>query len=260
MERITTENLSQVSGVAHGFYTRKGGVSKGFFSSANFSLRPPELAENVKENHRLLLQDMGGGFKQTIVLSQKHTNKVVFVDEEWDNRVKSDKTLLVADGLITQRKNILIGVLTADCVPLLIAARDASVVAAIHVGWRGALDGIVDSALKALLKIVPADSLVASLGPCLQQHHFEVGPEFLSAFLQKHMSSRGFFLRKENKIFFNLDAFIRFQLQAHSVSNVKLCHLDTYSDPDRFFSYRRTTHKNETSFGCQISVIGIKSA
>lgn len=257
MEWLTSENLSLVPGVRHGFFTRKGGVSSGLLSSANFSLRPPETQSNIQQNHKRLLQEFGGGFSKIHVLSQKHTNKVVMVDQAWEDAVKHDAQNLQADGLITLKKGILLGVLTADCLPLLLASRDGSVIAAIHAGWRGALDGVVENALKALLKLAPPEDYVAAIGPCLQQHNFEVGPEFVSAFHQRYMSSRGFFLRRENKTYFNLEGFVRFQLQSAKISNIKLLHLDTYSDPERFFSYRRATHKGETIFGCQISVIGI---
>lgn len=254
MERIQSSNLRDIKNIQHGFFTRNGGVSSGSYASANFSLRGHESIENIKENHKTLLKEFSGKFSKTIILSQKHTNKIINVGNDWD--CGSGK-VVEGDALITSRKGILVGILTADCVPLLLSNKAGTQVGAVHAGWRGVLSGIIENATREMLKTTAASEIVAALGPCLQQHNFEVQADFVSAFQQKYMSSRGFFLRKENKIYFNLEGFIRFLLQGLGVYNVKLLHLDTYSQPKQFFSYRRSFHRDEGEYGCQINVIGI---
>jgi len=258
MSPLQAENLLSIPKISHGFMTRNGGVSSGVYASANFAINKKDSEINVQENKKILLKSFGGVYSNIFLLSQKHTNKIVPVDDNWEEKVQQNSGILEADGLISERKGILIGVLTADCVPLLMSTADGKWVAAVHVGWRGALEGIIENAVSQLRKFSPDDEIVAAVGPCIQQHNFEVGPDLVSAFHQKYMSSKGFFLRKENRTYFNLEGFVRFRLQDHDIHNITLTHIDTYSRPDQFFSYRRSCHKGEDGCGCQVSVIGIQ--
>ncbi|MCG6857808.1 MAG: peptidoglycan editing factor PgeF [Salaquimonas sp.] len=253
---ILCERLDALSpGVVHGFFTRQGGVSEGIFSSLNTGFGSSDLHDDVAENRRRVADHMGAPGKPLATPHQTHSTDVIIVDESWDyeNRPR-------ADAVITKRPGIAIGVLTADCGPVLIAEPQARVVAAIHAGWRGALTGILENAIAAMERLgALRQRMTATLGPTIGKDNYEVGPEFVERFIEADRENARF-LRpspKEGHSLFDLPAYILSRLHAAGVDASWTGHC-TYDDEARFFSYRRKTHRGEADYGRQISAIVIR--
>ncbi|USO01510.1 MAG: polyphenol oxidase family protein [Alphaproteobacteria bacterium] len=255
---LHTQSLDAIPSIVHGFFTREGGVSAGDLATANFARRAQESDKNLSENYRRLLISLGANVDRLCMVRQDHTADVVCVREFPQERGDHPLILGKADALITTVPGVAVGILTADCLPILISDTHGTVVAAIHAGWRGALRGIIAQTIAQLRQISPGSTFVAALGPCLQQQNFAFGEDCMKELTDRYTIACGYFLRFKEKYYFNLEGFARWLLVDAGVHDISAHSLDTYSNARRFFSYRRCRHNGDETYGCQISAIGIK--
>lgn len=249
---IRSEPLAVVPGVRHAFFTREGGVSEGPFASLNAGSRGGDLPERVAANRARAAALLGVGAGRLVTARQVHGATALVVTEPWDPAAPPE-----ADGLVTDRPGLLLGVLSADCGPLLLADPAAGVVAAAHAGWKGALSGIVEGTVTAMVELGAAPKrVVAALGPCIAQASYEVGPEFVARFAAADRASARFFhLAADAKALFDLKGYVEERLRRAGIAAVDLLPHDTCAEPSRFFSYRRATLRGEQRFGLQLSAI-----
>ena len=233
----------------HGFFTREGGVSTRIYAGLNCGFGSDDDNVNVAKNRTLISASLGCSELATVY--QIHSATVIHADGKID--VPSPK----ADAIVTMTKGLGIGVLTADCAPILFRDPSTNCVGAAHAGWQGALKGIGPATIDKMVEIGADRSQIhAVVGPCISQKNYEVGEEFLERFLNENTDHMQFFTNGLNgKYQFNLPAFCLHSLRSAKISDVSWTGHCTYASADRFFSYRRSTHLNEPDYGRQISVI-----
>lgn len=255
---IRADTLDDLPGIAHGFFTRQGGVSRGPFASLNCSLSGADDPDAVRQNRANVAVSLGCRDDALVSLHQVHGRKVVTVDQPWplDRRPQ-------ADGMVTRRPGIALGVLAADCGPILLADAQAGVIGAAHAGWRGTLDGVAEATVSAMVDTgAKTESITAVLGPCIAQDSYEVGATFRDAFLAEDDRSERFFRLHPTtgRPHFDLKACILDRLSRAGVTRAVALPFDTYADPERFFSFRRTTHEGGGPFGIAIAAIVLNPA
>ena len=252
-EPIEVIRAGVLGDVPHGFLGRRGGVSRGWTAGLNTGLGSGDDSDAVARNRALAAEAVLPG-AALIGLHQIHSADCVTVSEAW-----SDDARPRADALVTDRPDILLGILTADCAPVLLADREAGVVGAAHAGWRGALAGVTDRTIEAMEALgARATAIVATVGPCIARDSYEVDAGFRDRFLASDPRNACFFTAGwPGHALFDLEAFVAARLASAGVARVERLGLDTYSAPDRFFSFRRATHRGEPGYGRQISVIGL---
>ena len=241
--------------VTHGFFGRQGGVSEGIYHSLNCALHSKDSADNVAENRARVLKKLGGD--QMSTLKQIHSSICRPVEKSCMTGIEE------GDALVTKTPGQVIGALAADCGPVLFYGTDkegAPIIGAAHSGWGGALKGVLESTIDAMVTLgANKKAIRAAIGPCIGQASYEVDVIFSAAFLAEDATSEKFFRQGGNdKLFFDLQGYIQFRLNRAGVSNIRLAHKDTYALKDEYFSYRRATHAGESDYGRQISVISIR--
>jgi YfiH family protein len=250
---ITHPSLA-LPGLRHGFFTREGGVSSGIYASLNCGVGSKDERPLVLTNRARATAALGVYPEKLATPYQVHSTETIVVDEAWEAG-KGPR----ADAVVTRRPGIAVGVGAADCGPVLFADAGARVVGAAHAGWRGALAGILESAIDAMEGLGAARRrIVAVLGPSISQANYEVGPDLVSAFETADPASRRFFAAasRPGHSMFDLTGYIVARLQAAGVTAAALG-LCTYADPERFYSYRRATHLGEPDYGRLLSAIVI---
>lgn len=250
---ITSDHLN-LKGITHGFFTREGGYSSGIFSSLNCGLGSGDDIALVTKNRANVADDLGVAHSHLVSAYQVHGNDVLIVDAPLSERPK-------VDGLVTKTRGLALGILTADCGPILFADEKAGVVGACHSGWKGALAGVTDSTVEAMESLgAKRENILAVLGPTISQRAYEVGPEFPKAFLQQDERHKNHFKSsvKSDHYMFDLPAYLVSRMKAFGIGEVNDTALCTYSDAQRFFSYRRTTHNKEADYGRLISAIALQ--
>ncbi len=249
---VQTPHLAH-KGLRHAFFTRNGGVSTGRYTSNNVAFSAGDDPDHVARNRARCVEHLG--LTSLVTLSQKHTPEVVTVEEPWGR-----EDTPVADALVTNKRGIALGILTADCAPVLFADADAGVIGAAHAGWRGAFDGVIGNTVDAMEELgARADRIVAVVGPCIALASYEVGAEFVERFLERDAAYGRFFgtSPKEGHAHFNLPAFVSDLATLAGVGRVMIEGSDTCPDANRFFSYRRATLAKESDYGRQLSAIGL---
>ncbi len=237
------------------FSHEMGGGSSYPFNSLNFSLKVNDSYENVLKNRQILLKKLNCSNKKLVTLNQVHSNKVIFVDKEWN--FHSDETPQ-ADALITKDSNIVLGVLTADCVPILLHDPLSNTVAAIHAGWRGLKSEIINKTIISMSKLGCLPNNINSvIGPCIHQCNYEVDKNIYDFFNESLDNIDSYFIKKDEKYLLDLPGLAKKSLIDSGVKNIFDVDLNTYSDKYNFFSCRRSFHEKEKDFGCQISAISI---
>lgn len=241
--------------VTHGFLGRKGGVSTGIYAGLNCSLGSDDVRENVLENRRRAIAAVMPGAALARVY-QIHSPDVVTVTGPIDQDAPPK-----ADALVTDRPNILLAVQTADCVPVLFADMAAGVVGAAHSGWKGAFTGVNESTIAAMEALgASRDRIICAIGPCIAQKSYEVDAGFFQRFADADPENALFFRDgKAGHYQFDIEGYVAARLAAAGITTVECLGQDTYSQPERFFSYRRSCHRSEPGYGGQMSVIGIRS-
>ena len=237
----------------HGFFTREGGVSSGIFASLNCSIGSGDDVAMVAENRRRAMAQLGVGPDRLTTCYQIHSAEVVVVNEPWKYEDRPR-----ADAMVTRQKGVALGILTADCAPVLFADAEAGIVAAAHAGWRGALGGVVEATIAAMLhEGAHKTRLSAAVGPCIGFNSYEVGPEFPAPFLAQDPANAVFFrvAPRAGHHLFDLPGYVRARLVAAGVAYVDATGGDTAAEPARFFSYRRMCLTGEKQFGHLLSAI-----
>ncbi len=249
LEIITSDSLSPVH---HGFFTRKGGASSGVFHGLNCGAGSSDQSDIVQINRDRVAKSMDVADHSLVFVHQIHSAEVVTVTNPMEPKAPRPR----ADAMVTNQPGLALAILTADCQPVLFADPKAGVVGAAHAGWRGALDGILENTVDAMIALgASRDNITAVVGPSISQRAYEVGPEFLDAFLMEDQANARFFAGGEgDRMHFDLPAFGLHKLRSAGV-NAEWTRHCTYSDADRFFSYRRATHAKEADYGRLISVI-----
>jgi YfiH family protein len=240
-----------LDGVAHGFLGRRGGISTGLYAGLNVGIGSDDQAEIVAENRRLATEAVLPGAR-LVTLYQTHSADVVRALTGFDDRPPGD-------ALVTDRPGLALGILTADCTPVLFADREAGVVAAAHAGWKGAIGGVTDAAIAAMEKLgAKRQRIAAAIGPCIARASYEVDGAFARRFEADAPANERFFAPgKPGHHQFDLEAYVAHRLAAAGLAKIEMLGLDTYADEQRFFSFRRATHRGEPGYGRQISIIGL---
>jgi polyphenol oxidase len=252
---LKSPKLSQQSNIKHGFFTREGGVSTGLYGSLNAGQGSNDAPENVTENRKRVAQALSVKPESLVSVYQVHSNDVAVVTEPWqaDNRPK-------ADSMVTNVPNLALGILTADCGPILFADSAAHVIGAAHAGWKGAVSGVLENTIIAMETLgAKRKNITACLGMTISQENYEVGQEFLEQFLAANAYNKHYFIPSKTPyhFMFDLPAFINMRLSQAGLGTVENLALCTYADEKRFFSYRRTTHRNEPDYGRHLSAIAL---
>jgi YfiH family protein len=249
------DGLRDERGVMHGFFARTGGVSRGLYEGLNCGLGSNDDRHAVLENRRLAAHRLDVTGDDLLTLYQHHSADVITVTERWGPG-EGPK----ADGMVTQEYGIALGVLAADCTPILFADGAAQVIGACHAGWKGALGGVAEATIEAMEKLgARRDRIAAAIGPTIRQLVYEVGAEFRDKFLEAGKANDTWFRpgRTAGKFHFDLPGYLTRRLETAGLSRIEDCEICTYSD-SRFFSYRRTTHRGEADYGRNLSAIALK--
>lgn len=243
-----------LDGIAHGFFGRRGGVSTGELASLNCGLGSNDDPALIAENRRRVTGAALPGAALT-GLYQVHGNMCVIVDGDSDLTARPE-----ADALATRTPGILLGILTADCVPVLFADAEAGVVGAAHAGWKGALAGVTDATIAAMESLgATRTNIAVAIGPCIARASYEVDENFVERFTADDPANERFFAAgRPGHAMFDIAAYVAARVAAAGVKRIAIGGQDTYALPQDYFSYRRACHKNENSYGRQLSVIGLK--
>ena len=250
---IKSRKLSKYKNINHAFFDRMGGKSKGLYKSLNCAPGSFDNKSYVLKNLQIVIKKIRSKSKKIILLNQIHSNKFYFINKNEKLRNK-----LIGDALITNRTNMPIAILTADCAPVLIYDNNKNFIAAIHAGWKGALKGIVNKVVKFMIKKgCSPNNMTAVIGPCISSKNYEVQEDFKKKFLRKDKKSKIFFKKKGNKNYFRLNKYIYSQLKCLDIKKIDVINRDTFETKNNFFSARRSISRNENDYGRNISVIMI---
>ena len=257
---VTVESLARLKNIRHGFLTRRGGVSDGIYTSLNCGLGTTDSREHVLENQARAVKAAGLIDGPLSTAYQVHSAKVLVVDAPLDQSNRPE-----VDGLVTKTRGINLGVLTADCGPVLFADAEAGVVGAAHAGWKGALNGVLQETVRVMETLgARRENIVAVVGPCIGQESYEVGTEFPTPFIAQDADNARFFGPPSSKradacrkFHFDLAGYCAHQLTQLGLADVTVSGHDTCALEDDFFSYRRKTKRGEPDYGRQVSVIGL---
>jgi len=244
---------ADLADVPHGFLGRRGGVSTGEMAGLNVGYGSGDDREAIAKNRALAIAAVLPGADLATV-HQVHSNAVVTVENPWSHDERPH-----ADAMVTNRPGLLLGILTADCAPVLLADAEAGVVGAAHAGWRGALAGVTDATIAAMEALgAVRERIGAAVGPCIARASYEVDDAFRDRFVAQSDENEGFFAEgPAGKPHFDLEAYVVARLSAAGLRQVEGLHLDTYAGAERFYSYRRSTHCGEADYGRQISMIAV---
>ena len=240
-----------LSGTGHGFFNRHGGLSTGLYQSLNCGLGSQDDPVSVQANLHLVEQQLRA--KHLVTLRQIHSTRVVTVTEEYDYNNRME-----ADALVTNQSGIALGVLSADCAPILFSDPTSGVVAAAHAGWKGALHGVAEATVAAMCALgAEHQRISAVVGPSIAQASYEVDAHFRDHFIQKNSTFAAFFHEgiRDHHYQFDLEGFLIVRLQEMSLGVVSGLGVDTYPEQNGYFSFRRCTHRLEADYGRQISAI-----
>jgi purine-nucleoside/S-methyl-5'-thioadenosine phosphorylase / adenosine deaminase len=251
--KLCVSGLAALPGVRHGFFTRQGGVSGGIYASLNCGPGSRDDAANVVENRARVAELLGAKPGRLITVFQKHSADAVIAEAPWKGDTPPE-----ADAIVTKTPGLAIGVLTADCAPVLFCDGDARVIGAAHAGWKGALGGILEATVEAMRKLgAKPERITAAIGPAISQDAYEVGAEFVERFVAEEPGSAAFFITDQasGEPHFDLPAYVGERLARAGVGSIAELGLCTYCEESRLFSYRRSQHHGEDDYGRQISAI-----
>jgi len=252
---LSSSLLSSIPGLRHAFFTRHGGVSGGFYDSLNGGLGSNDDPTAVAENRRRMAEQMGVTPAHFLTVWQIHSPDAAVASGPWENGSRPR-----ADAIVTLAEGLAIGVTAADCGPILFVDPNARVIGAAHAGWKGALTGIVESTVDTMVKLgAERTGIVAAIGPLIRQHSYEVGAEFVDRFIEADAENAVYFSpsARDGRAMFDLAGYIRMRLENAGVLMIDDIGVDTYSD-DRFYSYRRSVHRNEADYGRHVHAIALE--
>jgi YfiH family protein len=240
-----------LDGINHGFFTREGGVSTGIYAGLNGGQGSKDTTEAVDENRARIAAHQG--VEKLISLHQVHSDRAEVVGGPWQGAKPQ------ADAMVTNRPGVGLAILTADCAPVLFADRDAWVIGAAHAGWKGALTGVVEATIAAMIGLgAQRERIAAVVGPTISQAAYEVGPEYVERFLDEDPEHGRFFADgRGDRAMFDLPGFCLHQLRETGIGSADWTGHCTYADEDRFYSYRRTVHRGEPDYGRLVAAIAL---
>jgi len=247
-----SRKLNKFKNLKHCFFSRKNGVSKGLYESLNCGQGSADKKENIFKNLELVSKKIGCDKNSLITLNQTHSTKVVYFENKTDVKNKIE-----ADAIICKVKNVAIGVLTADCAPVLFYDSKKKLIACAHLGWKGAFDGIIKNTLNKLEELgADVNNLITVIGPCIKKKNYEVKIDFYNKFINQDKQNEFFFQKVSNdKYNFDLRAFINREISKYNIINIENIEIDTFSNSESFYSYRRSCVSKEKDYGRCISVI-----
>jgi YfiH family protein len=249
LNRLHAANLARQTGIAHGFFGREGGVSSGLYASLNCGPGSRDDPSAVAENRRRVAAALHPAAR-IASLAQIHSPLVHVVGSDWDASARPE-----GDGMVTAAPGLALGILTADCAPVLFSDSQAGVIGAAHAGWKGALGGVLEATVGAM-RTLGATKIAAAIGPSISAAHYEVSSDFRDRFLDDSGENTRFFgTGAPSHYYFNLEGYVAARLDSLDLSSVELMGVCTYPKKNGFFSYRRTTHAGEPDYGREISAI-----
>ncbi len=242
---LTAPNMKNFT---HGFFNRKGGVSINIYNSLNCGKSSNDSKENIIKNRKIISQSLNFNYEKLLIANQFHSNKVKIIKEFKPN--------IKCDAMISLSNKIILGVLTADCCPILVAHKNKHISAVIHLGWKGLFNDILENffyQIKALS--INTGDLIFALGPCIGPESYEVSNSFKQNFIKKDKNSNSFFIKIKNKIFFDLRSYAKFKLIKLGFTDIWCSSEDTYKNSNNFFSYRYSVHNKLKDYGRMLSII-----
>lgn len=251
--KLEAPSLALGPGLAHGFFTREGGVSDGLYASLNCGQGSRDDAGRVSENRARVAAVLHVGADRLLSAHQVHSPRAILAEGAWSGARPE------ADAVVTRTRGVAVSVLTADCVPVLLADAEAGVIGAAHAGWNGALSGVLEATLD-LMQATGAEKgrIRAAIGPSISGAAYEVGEDFAARFLAADPQNRRFFeAGRPGHAYFDLPAYVAARLGAAGIGGVERLERCTFGEEARFFSYRRATHRSEADYGRQISAIAL---
>jgi polyphenol oxidase len=254
---LHVHTLAKLSGIRHAFFTRAGGVSGGIYASLNAGVGSNDDPIHVAENRARMAIAMGVSPQRFLTCYQIHSPDVVVAAEPWTAEARPR-----ADAIVTTVPGLAIGVSTADCGPVLFADPQARVIGAAHAGWRGALGGVTDQTIAAMEKLgAVRERIVAALGPMIRQNNYETGADLRDRFIAADPANVRFFraAKREGHFMFDLAGYVVARLAAARVGTIEDVHACTYAESEKFFSYRRMTHRGEADYGRHVNAIALEA-
>ena len=250
---IRSKKLSKFKKINHGFFNRNNGISKGIYKSLNCGPGSKDKKKDIQKNLEIVRKKIGKNSKKIFLLNQIHSNKFVYIDENFTFKKK-----IKADAVITNQKNLPIAILTADCVPLLLYDNKKSIIAAIHAGWKGAFKDIIDKVINFMSsKGCDRKNITVAIGPCISQKNYNVKEDFKIKFLKKDKKNKIFFTKRKDLIYFNLPKYVKYQLESNRINRIDLLKIDTFDKKNNYFSARRSLRLKHDDYGRNISIIMI---
>ncbi len=251
---IRSKKLKKLNGINHGFFNRKGGKSKGIYRSLNCGTGSKDKKINVNQNLKIVQKKFFKNSKEIFLLHQLHSNKFIYINKNY----KIQKKKIKADAIITNQKKLPIGILTADCVPILIFDGISKIAAAIHAGWRGAFKGIISRVINFMIRQgCKRKNIYVAIGPSISQKDYNVKEDFFRRFLKKDKKNKIFFKKRKGFIYFNLPKYVISQLKSLKITNIDHININTFDNKNNFFSARRSLRLKHDDYGRNISIIMI---
>ena len=248
---IVSKKLSKFKKIKHGFFNRSGGKSKGIYKSLNCGFGSKDKKINVIKNLDIVKKKISKNSKNIFLLHQIHSNKLIFLSKYTSNFKK-----VKADAVVTNIAKLPIGILTADCAPILLYDDKKNMIAAIHAGWKGAYKGIINNVLNFMIKKgCEKDHITAVIGPCISQQSYSVKEDFQKKFLKKNKKNDIFFKKRKDLLYFNLPNYIKSQLKLMKISKIDTINIDTFNKKNNLFSARQSLNSNHDDYGRNISII-----
>jgi YfiH family protein len=247
-----SRKLNKFKKIDHAFFNRLGGKSTGIFKSLNCGLSSSDSKKNILKNLKIVSNKINNKSKKIVLLNQVHSNKFHYISR--NSKLNSNK--FEGDALITDKKDLSLAILTADCAPILIYDEGKEMIAAIHAGWKGAYKDIIKRVVNFMIKkgCLPKN-ITAAIGPCISINNYEVKEDFKKKFIKKDKINIIFFKKIKNKNYFNLNKYIRFQLESLNIKKIDIVNKDTFVAKNNFFSARRSISRKENDYGRNISII-----
>lgn len=248
---IKSIKLSKIKAIEHGFFNKTGGKSKKIYKSLNCGPGSKDKPSDIKKNLQIVKKKIKSKVKDIFLVHQIHSNKFIYINEK-----SKFKTKPKADAIITDQKNTPIGVLTADCVPILICDERNKLVAAIHAGWKGAYKNIIDKVIQFMKKKGSKPSnITAAIGPAISVKNYEVKEDFKRIFIKKNKKNNKFFKIKYKKLYFDLPSYVKSCLLKNKIKNIETIGVDTFDIKNNFYSARRAIKLRHDDYGRNISII-----
>ena len=248
---IRSKKLAKIKDLKHCFFNSVGGHSKNIYKSLNCGPGSKDNKKNIKKNLQIVRKKISKKAQNIFLVHQIHSNKFIFINKAYDDKEKPK-----VDAIITNKKNFPIGVLTADCAPILIYDDKMKMIAAIHAGWKGAFKGIIAKVIKFMIKKgCKLENITAAIGPSISQKNYEVKQDFKRKFIKKDKKNLMFFKINKKKLYFDLTSYIYTSLKKNGIKYIDVLKVDTFDIKHKFFSARRALKLKHNDYGRNISII-----